>query len=430
MKEIFKKVIIKILTLEAAWLLKRRQPKIIAITGSVGKTSTKDAIFSAIKNNLSARKSEKSFNSEIGVPLTVLGLPNAWSNPWLWIKNIIDGFFICLFSNQYPDILVLETGIDNRGDMEKLTKWLKPDLVVLTRLPKVPTHVEQFSSPEEVVAEKMKLVSALKTDGVLIYNHDDDIIKAQLPDVLQKQVGFGRYLDTDFTAKDDRVIYHDDRPVGVEFSITHQDKEHKIQIPNTIGTQHVYSVTAALAVANALGVDMEIACQSLKNITTPPGRMNLLEGIKSSIIIDDTYNSSPIACEQALLALKEVKYQSRKIAVLGDMLELGKYSSDEHKRIGSLVPESVDILITVGVRARGFADGALASGMSEKSILQYENVDRAGRELQNLIKAGDIILVKASQGVRLEKVVEEVMAEPEKAEQLLVRQDAAWKAKN
>ena len=112
MKSALKKIVVIILIKEAAWLLRRHKPTIIAITGSVGKTTTKDAIFAALKNSISTRKSEKSFNSEVGVPLTVLGLNNGWNNPLLWVKNIIDGFFIAAFSKSYPAVLVLEAGIE------------------------------------------------------------------------------------------------------------------------------------------------------------------------------------------------------------------------------------------------------------------------------------------------------------------------------
>lgn len=429
MKEFLKSLVVRILFAEAAILLRRHKPKVVAITGSVGKTSTKDAIFAAIKNNIYARKSEKSFNSEIGVPLTVLGLPNAWDNPFKWLKNIVDGLFMALFSRTYPEVLVLEAGVGEPGDMEKLAKWLNPDIVVMTRLPNVPVHVEYFATPQAVIDEKMRLVGYMKTDGVFIYNHDDEIIKSLLPEILQKRVGFSRYLDTDFTAREDKVVYKDDLPVGVTFKINHLETSHEVTIGNTIGTQHVYSSVAALAVADELSVPLSAAVESLCTLETPPGRMRIMPGIKSTLIIDDSYNSSPFACEQALQALKELSHVSRRIVVLGDMLELGKYSTDEHKRIGSLVPVAADILFTVGIRARHIAEGALSAGMSEKHVFQYDKVDRAGRELQSLLHIGDAVLIKASQGIRAERIVEEVMAEPEKAADLLVRQDSAWKQK-
>ena len=426
MKALFKTIVVEILIKEASWLLKRHQPTIVAITGSVGKTTTKDAVYAAVKNSISARKSEKSFNSEIGVPLTVLGLKNGWSNPFLWIKNIIDGFWIAFFSKEYPAVLILEAGIDRPGDMERLASWIKPDIVVLTRLPSVPVHVEYFPTPEDVKREKMKLVEALRPEGTFIFNADDTAICAEVPGVLQRSLGFSRYLESDYTGSHDQVMYKNERPVGYEFTVTHADESAVIRIEGTAGAQQVYACAAAVAVADVLGVSLHTAATSLAELRSPNGRLRIIEGIKSTTILDDTYNSSPTACEQALQTLSEIRYAKRRIAVLGDMLELGRFSSEEHKRLGELVAKSADMLLTIGVRSRKIAEGALDMGMPEEYILQYDDSDQAGRELQGLLAAGDVVLVKASQGIRAESVVEEIMAYPEQAGELLVRQEAEW----
>jgi UDP-N-acetylmuramyl pentapeptide synthase len=426
MKTFFKTLVVAALTYEAKLLLRRHQPIIIAITGSVGKTSTKDAIYSVLKRHVSARKSEKSFNSDIGVPLTVLGLPNAWNNPLFWFKNLLDGLMIALFSKSYPSYLILETGVDRPGDMARLTAWLKPQMVVLTRLPDVPVHVEFFSSPEAVVAEKMKLVEALKSEGVLIYNHDDEIIKRQLPGVRQQAIGYSRYLPSQFMAREDKLYYHDNRPDGIIFDLEHIDQREEVRLPGALGTPPIYSALAAAAVGVQCGLSLKDVAMALSEHPAPPGRMRVMPGIKGSIIIDDTYNASPIAMEQALFTLKEVKYAKRRIAILGDMLALGKFSQREHERMGELVPQCADVLFTLGIRSRKIAEAALEHGLSEKNIFQYDDVARAGRELQAMLSPGDVVLVKASQGIRAERVVEEVMQEPERAKELLVRQDSEW----
>lgn len=426
MKALFKSIIVKILIKEASWLLARHKPTIVAITGSVGKTTTKDAIYAAVKNSVSARKSEKSFNSDIGVPLTVLGLKNGWSNPFLWLKNIVDGAWIALFSKEYPAVLILEAGIDRPGDMEKLTRWVKPDIVVLTRLPSVPAHVEYFPTPEHVIREKMKLVEALNPDGTFIYNADDTAINAEVPGVLQRSLGFSRYLQSDYTGSHDQIVYQNERPVAYQFTVTHAGQPVTVKVDGTAGAQQVYACAAAVAVADVLGVSLETAALELSQQRSPNGRLRIIEGLKSTTILDDTYNSSPTACEQALQTLSEIKYAKRRIAVLGDMLELGRFSSEEHKRIGELAAKSADMLITIGVRSLKIAEGALEMGMPEEHILQYDDSEEAGRELQALLEAGDVVLVKASQGVRAEKVVEEIMAHPERASDLLVRQEEEW----
>jgi len=427
MKDIFKKIIVHIITLEAKLLLARTKPKIIAITGSVGKTSVKDAVYEVLKKHIHTRKSEKSFNSEIGVPLSVLGLESGWNNPLLWIKNIIDGLLIALHPGEYPKVLVLEMGVDRPGDMDSLTKWIKPNIVVLTRLPDVPVHVEFFQSPEEVCKEKLKLVHALTSDGVFVYNQDDEKIQEAAKDIFQQSIAYSRYSLSPYAASADVIVYDHGQAVGSEFTLSHLDESVTLRVNGSLGVQHSYTYAAAAAVGSIFGISLSNVKEALDAHIPPSGRMRLISGIKDTIIIDDSYNASPAAVERALQTLKELKGVKRKIAILGDMMELGQYSIREHERIGALVADSADLLMTIGVRALGYAKGALENGMSEKKILEFDDAGRAGIELQNLIKAGDVILVKASQSIRAERVVEEIMAEPERAKELLVRQGDMWK---
>lgn len=427
LKKFFKKVVVKILTFEAKMLLKRTRPCIIAVTGSVGKTSIKDVIFEILKERLHVRKSEKSFNSEIGVPLSVLGLPNAWSNPLLWLKNIIDGAIIMIHPGEYPKILVLEMGVDRPGDMDNLTEWIHPDVVVLTRLPDVPVHVEYFESPEAIIQEKEKLVHALKEDGILVYNQDDEKIVRIADETRQQSIGYSRYSLSPFTASADKIIYENGIATGFEFILTHLGQSINIKVNSSLGVQHAYNYAAGAAVASIFDIPLDAVQESLRTYIPPPGRMRLIPGIKDTLLIDDTYNSSPTASEQSLVTLGSLRGVKRRIAVLGDMMELGQFSTREHERIGRLIPQSVDILVTIGVRARGFSKGALEQGMQEKNIFEYDDAVQAGREMQQFIKAGDVILVKGSQYIRAERFVEELMAEPEKADILLVRQDTMWK---
>ncbi|MFA7315355.1 MAG: Mur ligase family protein [Candidatus Paceibacterota bacterium] len=141
-KIIAKTLVVQIITWQAKMILRRYKPKIIAITGSVGKTSTKDAIFTVLSKFKSVRKSEKSFNSEIGLPLTILGLPNGWNNMYLWLENIARGFWLLMKRHEYPEWLVLEVGAGKPGDITSVAKWLAPDIVVVTRFPDKPVHVE------------------------------------------------------------------------------------------------------------------------------------------------------------------------------------------------------------------------------------------------------------------------------------------------
>lgn len=429
MKSLFKRIIVATLTFEARILLSRTKPKIIAITGSVGKTSTKDAIYTVLKGRVYVRKSEKSFNSDVGVPLSVLGLQNGWSNPFTWCVNIFEGLVTALFAREYPEWLVLEVGVDRPGDMAAVTKWVKPDIVVLTRLPDMPVHVEYFSSPEEVVKEKAELVKALKPDGVLVYNKDDERVLEIADGVRQKTVGYSRYSLSDFTASADKIVYADGLPAGVECTLTHAGEAVVLHVEGSLGVQHAYNYAAAAAVGSLLGVGIVEAAEALRTHLPPSGRMRLIPGLKETLLIDDTYNSSPVAVERALQTLKEIRGANRKIAVMGDMLELGQFSVLAHLTAGEQAASAADILVTVGVRARGMAKGALNAGMGEENIFQYEDAAVAGKEVELMLQEGDVVLVKGSQSIRLEKVVEEIMANPEEAPKLLVRQDAVWQKK-
>jgi len=426
MKQFFKNIIVAIITFEAKVLLKRRKPKIIAITGSVGKTSAKDAIYTVLKDHVHARKSQKSYNSEIGVPLSVLGLENGWNNPLLWLKNIFDGAIVAFISRDYPEVLVLEVGVDRPGDMHTLTQWVQPDIVVLTRLPDVPVHVEYFNAPEDVIAEKMQLVHALKEDGVLIYNNDDEKIRSEVVNVRQQSFGFSRYSPSHFTTCSDEVIYKDGKVVGVECMLEHIGEKTMFQVYGSLGVQHAYNYAAAIAVGTQFDISLFDASKALASHMPPQGRMRLIEGVKDTVVLDDTYNSSPVAAEQALQTVKELQGVGKKIAVLGDMLELGRYSVREHERIGERAVASVDILITIGLRSRKIAQGALDHGMDESKIFQYEDIQRAGTKLLQMIEENDVILVKASQSVRAERLVKRLMKNPGDAPKLLARQSKKW----
>jgi UDP-N-acetylmuramoyl-tripeptide--D-alanyl-D-alanine ligase len=431
MKNILKKIITKILELEARLILKKYKPKIIAVTGSVGKTSTKDAIYSVISKSFYTRKSEKSFNSDIGVPLTILGCKNAWNNPFMGIKNIWQSLSLIIITKSYPEWLVLEVGADRPGDIKKITKWLKPNIVVLTKFADVPVHIEYFKSKEEVVAEKGNLVTALKHDGILILNADDADASSFKFKTTNRVVTFGMLGDADIQATNYAVYYNETtgEPFGLHFKIEHENNSLPVKIIGTLGMNNIYSSLAALSVGVCLGVNLVESIENLSKHIVPKGRMNLVKGIKKSTIIDDTYNSSPVALNSALETLRELKTKNRRIAILGDMMELGKYTSDAHRNAGVKSATACDLLVTVGLRARGLAESAIDSGLDEDSVLQFDDSIEAGEYIKKIIKEGDVILVKGSQSIRLEKVVKEIMAEPERAGELLVRQEPEWLAR-
>jgi UDP-N-acetylmuramyl pentapeptide synthase len=437
MKRLLEQTVISILTFESKAVLKKYKPKIVAITGSVGKTSTKDAVATTLSRFYTVRAAKKSQNSEIGIPLTILDLKNPNGNSfgtvqklYCWTKNIFRGLALIVLPSHYPEWLVLEVGTDKPGDIAAVTSWITPDIVVVTRLSKVPVHVEFFETPEDLFEEKGNLVKALKAEGTLILNADDEDVVAYRNLSEEKVILFGKGNGADVLASEYEVVYdEDDLPRGITFKVISEDEEYPVFLEGTLGEHHEYGVLAALSVCRALGEHLSIAAKSFKHHLPTPGRMRLIKGIKRSIIIDDTYNSSPVAVEEGLKALSSLTKVKRKIAVLGDMLELGRYSIDEHKKAGKLAISATDILVTVGIRSRYTAEEALSNGMDEKNVLQFDESKEAGAYIQNIIAAGDCVFIKGSQGVRMERVVEEIMNDPQDKENLLVRQDAEWQAR-
>lgn len=427
MKSVFKKIITAILQLEATLVLKKYKPKIIAVTGSVGKTSTKDAIFTVMSDRFFVRKSEKSFNSEIGVPLTILGCSNAWNNPILWIKNIIEGFMLIVLKNHYPKWLILEVGADRPDDIKNITKWLKPDIVVITAFSDVPVHVEYFDSPEKLIEEKEYLIKALKPDGLLVLNYDDEKVQSFKQKYQYTTVTFGFNKGATFFASRDTFNI---RQKLISFRIDSGGSSVPVTIKGSCGRQHIYPTIAAFAVGSSQGLDIASMTLSYEHHEIPAGRMKIIDGINKSIIIDDGYNSSPTAVKEALNVLRNISASEmchgRRFAVLGDMMELGTYSVKEHKKVGIQVAESADKLITVGIRARDIAQSAEENGMEKQNIFHFEDSIKAGKELAQMLEKCDVVLIKGSQSVRMERIVKEVMAHPEMADKLLARQDKEW----
>lgn len=427
-----KKILITILILEARLTLWRYRPKIIAVTGSVGKTTTKDAIFAVLHASLHIRKNTKSFNSDMGVPLTIIGCDNPWSDPIRWIGVLITGAWRIVMPQKYPRWLVLEVGADRPGDISRIARWLRPQIVVLTGVPDMPVHVEFFGTVDDVVKEKRSLAEHVTEGGTVILNADDvrmRTMKDEFHAVLM--YGYEDHDDTDVRALSEHVIYEHGRPVGVHAEILCDDMPLSLDIMGALGRPRTYAALGAIAVAKVVGIDVMQAVRGLCGWEPPPGRMRILEGAHGSILLDDSYNSSPAAVMAALDALQGLACSGRKIALLGDMLELGKSSADAHRAIGERAAGIVSELITVGMRSRGTAESALNAGLNDEQVLQYEpdESERAGKELVDSLKEGDIVLVKGSQSMRMERAVQVLLKHPEHARDLLVRQDDAWLAK-
>lgn len=425
-----KKILVSILTLESKAILKKYRPFVIAVTGSVGKTSTKDAIYAMLRNSGGlVRKSEKSLNSDIGLPLTIIGVPNAWYSISGWIQNIIQGLHLILFRSEYPDLLILEVGADHPGDIKEITKWLHPDIAVITKISDMPVHVEFFKSPEQVFKEKMALGQALKDGGTLVLFADDNKV-ASMGNTIKgnskkrfEVLTFGTVEDANIKGFDYEVKGMNE---GFTFKINFSGRIETVKIDRVLGKQQMYPLLAAIAVGKVRGLSLDDIMRGLYEYESPRGRMNVLDGINDSQIIDDTYNSSPDAVVSALQTLKESKCRGKRIAILGDMMELGKYSGDEHRKVGKVVSNISDILITVGPRAKVIGEEALANGMTKERIISFDCSMDAIPYAKSIIQNGDVVLVKGSQSPRLERITKALLKNPEKADKLLVRQEKEW----
>jgi UDP-N-acetylmuramoyl-tripeptide--D-alanyl-D-alanine ligase len=427
MKTTFKKIVAYILKTESRLVLWKYKPKVIAITGSVGKTSTKDAVYAVLSKISHVRKSEKSFNSEIGLPLTVLGCPNGWNNPLIWFKNIFKGLWLLIGSHKYPKWLVLEVGVGKPNDMYYVASWLKTDAVIITAIGETPAHIEFFNSRKHLVEEKSQLLKTLKKDGLLVLNADDETVSEMKEKSKNFVITYGFKEGADILGSDDSIFYNEEsEPDGIIFRVDKGGNSLPVVIEGIFGRNHVYASLAAIALSSGLKFNMLATVNSLKNYDVPPGRMRLLDGIEDCLIIDDTYNSSPFACESALKTLSEIKHNGRKIAILGDMLELGKHTIEAHKNIGKIVKENAEILFVVGPRAKAIKEGAMEVGMNAEKIFEFANSSEAGDFVKTFIQKNDLVLVKGSQGMRMERVVEAILLDQKNKNKLLVRQDKEW----
>ncbi len=425
-RQIAKHSIARFLRLEARLILRKYRPKIIAVTGNVGKTGTKEAIKAVLATKYRVRANQKSFNSELGVPLTILGCDNPWWDPIAWLKVFLEGLVLILFRSQYPECLVLEVGVDRPGDMREIVSWLRPQVAVVTRLPDLPVHVEYFDSPEQVAAEKWLLAQAVPESGVVIYNADDEKVRELATSLKCQTLGYGLAELAQVHGSDAKINYTDDKPVGLALKVDYLGDSTPFQLSGVLGLHQIYPLLAAAALGVEEGINLAEMSQALASISLPPGRMRLLAGIKDTVIIDDTYNSSPAALEAALETMSDLRVAGRKIVVLGDMLELGPHTIEAHRRAGAQAARVAHLLVTVGLRMKFATEEASRKKMGKKSLHHFDDSRAAGAWLQNEIQPGDVILVKGSQSLRMERAVEEIMAEPEKRKDLLVRQEPEW----
>ncbi|MBU1290112.1 UDP-N-acetylmuramoyl-tripeptide--D-alanyl-D-alanine ligase [Patescibacteria group bacterium] len=419
--------ILKILSQIILW---RYRPRVVGITGSVGKTGAKEAIYRVLRRHFKARRNIKNYNNELGVPLTILGSETGGNSVWRWLKIFLKASKTIIWEKNYPEILILEMGIDKPGDMKYLMSFVPVDVGVMTAIGEFPVHIEFFPEKGRLVEEKALLLKSLPAGGLAVLNYDDLSVRMVGDDLPEKvrviQYGFGEGADLRIDNYQMRIGDLEKNDFGINFKIDYKGSAVPMRLPGVLGKQQASTAAAATSVGVFFGLNLVDISRAVKRYRALPGRTNLLKGIKNSYVLDDSYNASPLAVLAALDILEEVGDSRRKIVVLGDMLELGNNMEIAHRQIGARAAKVADLLFTVGDRARFIADEARQKGMPRENIFDFSDVQKAALAVQEKIAEGDIILVKGSQSMRMEGVVKEIMAEPEKADKLLVRQGRGW----
>lgn len=349
----------------------RFSTQVIGITGSVGKTSTKELTYAVLSQRFSTLKSTGNQNNEIGLPLTLLRLQRNHQRA------------------------VLEMGMYATGEICLLCELAQPTIGVVTMIG--PVHLERAGSMEAIVAAKQELIEALPAEGAAILNRDDAQVMAMAAHTKARVFTYGLDEGADLWANN----IHSMGLGGIRFTLHHGPEALSLQVP-LLGRHSVHTALRAAAVGLVEGMPWDEIAAGLRQ-TTPQLRLVAVPGPKNSIIIDDTYNSSPDSALAALNLLQDL--DGRRIAVLGDMLELGPVEEESHRLVGRRAKDVAEILIALGKRGRWIGEEALAVGMPAKQVLIVEDVESAASSLLEIIDQDDVILVKGSLGMRMDRIV-------------------------
>lgn len=346
----------------------------VGITGSVGKTSTKDMIASVLKQNYNVLKTEGNLNNEIGVPLTIFNMDNS------------------------HEVAVLEMGMSGAGEISRLSAIIKPDVAVITNVGM--SHIEKLGSRQNILKAKMEILEGLNKNGLVVLNGDDALL-AGMKDLLKfRTVLYGIDEGVDYQASN--INSHGEN--GIYFDIKIGGREYTVHIP-VPGVHNVHNALAAIAVGCELRIPMTEVIKGIEEFSPTKMRMDIVtvNGIK---IINDVYNASPQSMEAALGVLKEIGCNSTKTAVLGDMLELGDWAQKAHYDVGKYAASAgIDRVVTIGRNAKHIADGARDGGCSAERIKSFDSNHEALEYLKCVISPGDVILVKGSRGMKMEELV-------------------------
>jgi len=349
---------------------------VIGITGSVGKTSTKDMIASVMGTKYNVLKTEANHNNDIGLPLTVLKL-------------------------REHDAMVLEMGMSGLREISVLTTIAKPTTAVITIIGS--SHVGELGSRENILKAKLEILEGLNEKGSLIINNDNDLLNLWNTNNQDnhKHITYGVENKSDLVAKN--IVVNEN---GSSFVLELDRKEYRVNVP-VPGRHFVYNSLAAIAVGLENGIEIEKAIQGIANFCLTKSRMEVLKNKQNVTIINDCYNASYESVKAALEYLSSIK-ANQKIAVLGDVLELGEYSQEMHQKMGEeVIKNNIDILVTVGIEAKTIASTVKNSTKNIK-VYSFENNADASNLLKELMKENDVILVKASHGMHFEEIVDSI----------------------
>ncbi len=409
----------KILALFAQRIVAKYQPKVVGITGSVGKTSTRAAVFAVVSQKYRAYTPPKNLNDKLGLPLGIIGMDSPGKSVLGWVRVLARACGLLLFHRKYPEVLVLEYGIDRVGEMDALLAIARPDIGILTSIGL--SHYEFFEDVETIAAEKGKLVEAVSAQGTVLLNADNETVRAQQPKVRGRVLLYGSAGDVRLS---DIAEELSEQP---QLSYTAHTPTRTMQIVlRALGVAHQSSSLAAVAVGEVLEIETDLIQKGLQAYKPVPGRLNVIGALRRSVLIDDTYNASPDSMHEALQLFARFPGE-HKIAVLGDMLELGTVSDEAHEAVGAEVARIAPThLVTVGAGGKIIAESAIASGYPEERVISFDASEEAQLPVQELMRPGSVVVVKGSQGMRMERISKEIMAEPMRAHELLCRQYGKW----
>lgn len=420
LKKYWYKIIAWVLFTRARYVLKKFDPLVIGITGSMGKTSVKEALYTVLSQKFSVIKSRGNLNNEIGLPLSIIGAQKPMGVlAWLWF--FISSYFMVRKIDSYAAYLILEMGADKKGDIQYLCNLTRPAVGIVTNV--ADSHYEFFGSKKVIAREKRSLIESLPDIGRAVLNYDDEAVRLMAKKTKARVITYGLKKGADVSAQNIRVSLE-----GTSFKLVYNGSMMPVKL-KAIGYPVVYSALAAVAAALSIEMDVLEIIEGLTKCCSIPGRMNLIEGKNGVIILDDSYNSS--SKEAALMALKSIKalkISKRKVGILGSMWELGKLTRLTHMKVGQEAAKVFDYLICVEKHADLLAEGAMRAGMKRSAVATYASTDDLLLEIDKNIQKSDFVFVKGSQGRnRLEKVVKVLMKDQSKAAELLVRQTPEWK---